>query len=65
MNTKIIVHRFSGNGNEKPVRIGIVRGKRQFAIYLSDKDAGLFADVVRRASESERDGHVGEYEERD
>lgn len=65
MNTKIVVHRFGGNGNEKPVRVGIVRGKREFSIYLSDDDAARLADVLRTAFRAERDGHFGEFVERD
>ena len=64
MNTKIRINRYGG-GTQKPVRIGIVRGKREFAIFLSDMDAARLAEVIRSAQNSSRDGEFGQFEEQE
>lgn len=66
MNTKIRVNRYGGdNATRKPVRIGIMRGKREFAIFLSDMDAARLAEVIREAHHANRDGEFGQFEERE
>ena len=55
LETKITVHRFG-----RTVRVSIIRGKRNFAIYLPDDDVERLRSILAAAFHSEKDGWKGE-----
>ncbi len=62
VDTKITVHRFSGDSSpaDRPVRISILRGKSNRTIFLSDDDTDRLRGILGEAFRSAKDGFKGE-----